>query len=117
MHSYSGEPCVNICVGNLAFTTTEQDWRQLFELHGTVETARIMTDPRDRPRAAGFGFVEMPESHAVRNAIDALNGMQFAGRALTVQRSAAARTAPGTTPATLVDGHSLPPARHAAPPL
>jgi RNA recognition motif-containing protein len=49
MHSYSGEPCVNIFVGNLAFTTREQDLRQLFEPYGTVETARIMTDPRDRP--------------------------------------------------------------------
>jgi len=40
LHPYSGEPCVNIFVGNLAFTTTEQDLRQLFEPYGTVETIR-----------------------------------------------------------------------------
>ena len=40
----SGEPCVNIFVGNLAFTTTEQDLRQLFEPYGSVEMIRIMTD-------------------------------------------------------------------------
>lgn len=79
----SGEPCVNIFVGNLAFTTTEQDLRELFEPYGTVETVRIMTD-RETGRARGFGFVEMPDSPAAQRAIDALNGTSLAGRALTV---------------------------------
>src|SRR5919198_723091 len=83
MHPCSGEPCVNIFVGNLAFTTTEQDLRQLFEPYGTVDTVRIMTD-RETGRARGFGFVEMPDSHAAQTAIDALNGTSLAGRALTV---------------------------------
>ena len=73
MYSYSGEPYVNIFVGNLPFTATEQGLRQLFEPYGTVETARIMTD-RETGRSRGFGFVEMPDSHAARSAIDALNG-------------------------------------------
>ena len=51
-----GEPCLTICVGNLALTTTEQDLRQLFEPYGTVETVRIMTD-RATGRSRGFGFV------------------------------------------------------------
>ena len=42
MHPSSGAPCVNIFVGNLAFTTTEQDLRQLFEPYGTGETVRMM---------------------------------------------------------------------------
>jgi cold-inducible RNA-binding protein len=46
------EPCVNIFVGNLAFTTTEQDLRQLFEPYGTVETVRIMADRETGPPAA-----------------------------------------------------------------
>src|SRR6267378_651120 len=59
----SGEPYVNIFVGNLAFTTTEQDLRQVFEPYGTVETIRMMTD-RETGRSRGFGFVEMPDSRA-----------------------------------------------------
>ena len=77
LHPYSGEPCVNIFVGNLAFTTTEQDLRQLFEPYGTVETIRIMTD-RETGRARGFGFVEMPDDRAAHSTIDALNGMSLA---------------------------------------
>ena len=82
----SGEPHENICVGNLAFTTTEQDLRQVFEPYGTVETIRMMTD-RETGRSRGFGFVEMPDSRAAQRAIDALNGTQVAGRALTVNQA------------------------------
>ena len=77
---------MNIFVGNLAFTTTEQDLRQLFESYGTVETIRIMTD-RETGRSRGFGFVEMPDGHAAHSAIDALNGTSLAGRALTVNEA------------------------------
>jgi RNA recognition motif-containing protein len=69
-------------VGNLAFTATEQDLRQLFEPYGTVATVRIMTD-RETGRSRGFGFVDMPDGQAAQSAIDALNGMSLAGRALT----------------------------------
>ena len=72
MHPCSGEPCVNIFVGNLAFTTMEQDLRQLFEPYGTVDMIRIMTD-HETGRSRGFGFVEMPDSRAAQTAIDALN--------------------------------------------
>lgn len=82
----SGEPSMNIFVGNLAFTTTEQDLRQLFEPYGTVDTIRIMTD-RDTGRARGFGFVEMPDNRAAESAIDALNGTSLAGRVLTVNEA------------------------------
>ena len=77
---------MNIFVGNLAFTTTEQDLRQLFEPYGAVDTIRIMTD-RETGRSRGFGFAEMPDSPAAESAIDALNGTPFAGRALTVNEA------------------------------
>jgi cold-inducible RNA-binding protein len=77
---------VNIFVGNLAFTTTEQDLRQLFEPYGTVETIRLMTD-RETGCSRGFGFIEMPDSHAAHSAIDALNGTHVAGCALTVNEA------------------------------
>jgi RNA recognition motif-containing protein len=77
---------VNIFVGNWAFTTTEQELRQLFEPYGTVETVRMMTD-RETGRSRGFGFGEIPDSRAAQRAIDALNGTQVAGRALTVNEA------------------------------
>ena len=73
---------MNLFVGNLAFTTTEQNLRQLFESYGSVDTIRIMTD-RETGRPRGFGFVEMPDSRAAQTVIDALNGTHVAGRALT----------------------------------
>jgi RNA recognition motif-containing protein len=73
-------------VGNLAFTTTEQGLRQLFEPYGTVKTVRIMTD-RETGRSRGLGFVEMPDTRAVQTAMDALNGTPLAGRALTVNEA------------------------------
>ncbi len=82
----SGEPYVNIFVGNLAFTTSEQDLRQLFESYGTVETVRIMTD-REIGRSRGFGCVEMPDSRAAHRAMDALSGTPLAGRVLTVNET------------------------------
>ena len=72
-----GERYVNIFVGNLAFTTSEQGLRQLFEPYGTVDTIRIMTD-RETGRPRGFGFVEMPDNRAAQTAIDALNGTSLA---------------------------------------
>ena len=77
---------MNIFVGNLAFTTSEADLRQLFAAYGTVETVRIMTD-RETGRSRGFGFVEMPDNHAAERAIDALNGTPLAGRTLTVNEA------------------------------
>jgi RNA recognition motif-containing protein len=81
-----GERCVNIFVGNLAFTTSEQDLRQLFEPYGTVDTVRMMTD-RETGRSRGFGFVEMPDTRAAQTAIDALNGTALAGCALTINEA------------------------------
>ena len=82
----SGELSVHIFVGNLAFTTTEDDVRDLFAAYGTVDTTRIMTD-RETGRSRGFGFVEMPDSRAAQRAIEALNGTSLGGRALTVNEA------------------------------
>jgi len=77
---------MNIFVGNLAFTTTDEELRALFEAYGSVETVRIMTD-RDTGRSRGFGFVEMPDDPAGERAIEALNGTSLGGRALTVHEA------------------------------
>jgi RNA recognition motif-containing protein len=77
---------VNIFVGNLSFTTTDHDLRQLFDPYGVVDEIRVIMD-RDTGRSKGFGFVEMPESAAATAAIQGLNGKEFDGRALTVNEA------------------------------
>ena len=77
---------MHIFVGDLAFTTTEQELRACFEAYGTVETVRMMTD-RDTGRARGFGFVEMPHSSEAQVAIAGVNGTSLGGRQLTVNKA------------------------------
>jgi len=77
---------MNIFVGNLAFTTTDQELRTCFEAYGTVETVRIMTE-RDTGRPRGFGFVEMPNGSEAQAAIAGLNGTSLGGRQLTVNEA------------------------------
>ena len=77
---------MNIFVGNLAFTTTDQELRACFEAYGTVDTVRIMTD-RETGRSRGFGFVEMPNAMEANAAIAGLDGTALGGRALTVNEA------------------------------
>jgi len=74
-----------IYVGNLSFDTTEESLRALFAQHGTVESAKLISD-RDTGRPRGFGFVEMSNADASR-AMQALNGQDFEGRALRVNQA------------------------------
>ncbi len=76
---------MNIFVGNLSWNTTEDDVRDLFATHGTVESVRLITD-RDTGRARGFGFVEMDDEGA-SSAIQSLNGTELDGRALKVNEA------------------------------
>jgi RNA recognition motif-containing protein len=77
---------VNIFVGNLAFSATDQDLRQLFETYGVVDKVNIITD-RDTGRSRGFGFVEMPDSAAAKAAIQGLQGTDLGGRTLNVNEA------------------------------
>jgi RNA recognition motif-containing protein len=74
----------NLYVGNLPFTTTEQDLSQLFGQYGTVTKAQVIQD-RETGRSRGFGFVEM--SSGTDEAIAALNGAEYQGRRLTVNEA------------------------------
>jgi RNA recognition motif-containing protein len=76
----------NIFVGNLDFNTTEDELRQLFEVHGQVDRVSILTD-RDTGRSRGFGFVEMASAEDGEKAIAALNGAQVGGRTLNVNEA------------------------------
>ena len=74
---------MNIYVGNLSFNTSEQDLNAAFAAHGTVDSAKIITD-RDTGRSRGFGFVEMSNDAEGMVAINQLNGSELDGRSLTV---------------------------------
>jgi cold-inducible RNA-binding protein len=77
---------VNIFVGNLAFSTTDHDLRQLFEPYGEVDTINIITD-RYTGQSRGFGFVEMPDRAAAQAAIQGLQGQALGGRTLNVNEA------------------------------
>jgi RNA recognition motif-containing protein len=73
-------------VGNLAYTISDSDLLRMFEPHGTVQSAQVIMD-RDTGRSKGFGFVEMGSDQEAQAAIQALNGSEVEGRALTVNEA------------------------------
>lgn len=75
----------NIYVGNLAWSTTDADLRNLFAEFGEVLSARVISD-RETGRSRGFGFVEMDDAGAAQ-AIQALNGKAIGGRDLKVNEA------------------------------
>jgi len=74
-----------IYVGNLPFSATESEIRDLFAQHGTVDSVALPTD-RETGRPRGFGFVEMPQADA-QKAMEALNGFNMGGRPLRVNEA------------------------------
>ena len=75
-----------IYVGNLPYQTTSESLQQLFEAYGVVTDAIVVTD-RETGRSRGFGFVEMPDDEAAKNAQAELNGHEYEGRKLTVNEA------------------------------
>jgi len=76
----------NIYVGNMSYDTSEDRLRSLFETYGEVTSVSVITD-RYTGRPRGFGFVEMADSDAADQAIEALNGQDVDGRTLTVNEA------------------------------
>lgn len=77
---------MNIYIGNLAYTATEESLKQLFEQFGQVSTTKIISD-KFTGSSRGFGFVEMPSDDEAQRAITELNGEAFEGRNLTVNEA------------------------------
>jgi len=73
-------------VGGLPYSTTEQQLSELFSQHGSVTSAKIITD-RYTGQSRGFGFVEMATGEEAQKAITALNGTQMDGRTITVNEA------------------------------
>jgi RNA recognition motif-containing protein len=76
----------NIYVGNLVWDATADDLLELFEKHGKVTRAQVITD-KETGRSRGFGFVEMENDAEAQKAIEALNGFDHNGRPLTVNEA------------------------------
>ncbi len=70
---------MNIYVANIPFKSSEADLKQLFEQHGEVTSAKIVMDKMTN-RSRGFGFIEMTDSAAAKEAINTLNGADFRAR-------------------------------------
>jgi RNA recognition motif-containing protein len=76
----------NIYVGNLSYNATEEDLRNAFEQYGDVASVNIIKD-RETGRSRGFAFVEMGDGQQAKEAIEALNLSDIAGRKVTVNEA------------------------------
>ena len=76
---------MNIYVGNLPFTTSDADLKEIFTEYGEIQSAKVILD-RETGRSRGFGFIEMSET-AARKAIAELDGAEYDGKQLTVNEA------------------------------
>jgi|SRR3954468_14457487 RNA recognition motif-containing protein len=75
-----------VYVGGLPYSLTEGRLEEVFAAHGTVTSARVISD-KFTGQSRGFGFVEMNSSDEAQKAIDSLNGTQLDGRTLVVNEA------------------------------
>jgi nucleolin len=73
-------------VGSLPWSVSDEELKETFEKHGTVVSAKVVTD-RDTKRSRGFGFVEMESASDANNAIKALNNSELNGRNIVVNEA------------------------------
>lgn len=77
---------MNIYIGNLPYSTTEDELRETFSQFGQVDRANIIKD-KFSGRSKGFGFVEMPNDGEAQSAIDSLNDSDLNGRSIKVNQA------------------------------
>ncbi|MHC4910811.1 MAG: RNA recognition motif domain-containing protein [Planctomycetota bacterium] len=85
---------MKLYVGNLPFSATEAEIREVFSQYGEVGEVTLITD-RETGRPRGFGFVEMRDDNGGREAIGALDGNDFGGRSLKVNEARPRTERPG----------------------
>jgi cold-inducible RNA-binding protein len=73
-------------VGSLPWSVKDNTLQEIFEVHGSVVSAKVITD-RETGRSRGFGFVEMENSADANNAIKALNNSELDGRNIVVNEA------------------------------
>lgn len=84
---------MNIYVANIPYKSTDGELKELFEQFGEVSSAKIIID-KFTQRSRGFGFIEMPDETAARQAINDLNGADFMGKNLVVNEARPKSDAP-----------------------
>jgi RNA recognition motif-containing protein len=89
-----GRQMTKLYVGNLGFSTTEQQLQNAFAAHGRLASASIVMD-RTTGQSRGFGFVEYESAEEANRAIEALNGTELDGRSLNVNVARPRREATG----------------------
>ncbi|MDE5095061.1 MAG: RNA-binding protein, partial [Trichodesmium sp. St11_bin5] len=77
---------MSIYVGNLSYDVTQDDLSEVFAEYGTVKRVQLPTD-RETGRPRGFGFVEMNSDTEEQKAIDALDGAEWMGRDIKVNKA------------------------------
>ena len=77
---------MNIYVGNLPYSVTEEDLRDLFSEFGEIISCNVISD-RYTGQSKGFGFVEMADSTAAEQSIQALDGSELQGRTIKVNQA------------------------------
>ncbi|HEU5289890.1 MAG TPA: RNA-binding protein [Cyclobacteriaceae bacterium] len=85
---------MNIYIANIPFKASDAELKELFEQHGEVKSAKIVMDKMTN-RSRGFGFVEMTDMTAAKDAIKNLNGSDFQGKALVVNEARPKTDSPG----------------------
>ena len=85
---------MNLYVGNLSWTMTEDDLRTLFEQYGTVTSIKIVKD-RETGRSKGFGFVEMENDTEAQNALSSLYDKEVQGRKIVINEAQERPAKPG----------------------
>ena len=88
---------MKIYVGNLQYSSTEKDIREMFSTFGEVHSAQLITD-KFSGESKGFGFVEMSKNSEADSAIKALNGSSVQGRAIKVNQAQAKKSRPKWRP-------------------
>jgi RNA recognition motif-containing protein len=76
---------LNLYVGNLPFSTTEDELKEIFSEYGTINSLKIITD-RETGKSRGFGFVDISDNSG-RKAISELNGAEYDNKVLTVNEA------------------------------
>ena len=77
---------MNMYVGNLAFSVSEEDLKEAFSPFGEIESIKVIKD-KYSGQSSGFGFVEMPSNAEADKAIKTLNGSEMKGRAIKVNQA------------------------------
>jgi RNA recognition motif-containing protein len=77
---------MNIYIANIPFKASDNELKELFEAYGEVSSSKIIMD-KETQRSRGFGFVDMPDDTAGREAINKLNGYNFLGKDLVVNEA------------------------------